>query len=144
MASAIPRAIAERKMAEQEFVRLRACLAARAAELEGTERDLEGVHYKVPQDLRRPPTLVTGYGQAIGALYGDRIPRECQDYLLGAYDGTLPDICRLARVEPRRGTVVDLSVLAHEVAGDLRLSDPGARQIFVSPLGLRPTASGLS
>jgi PAS domain S-box-containing protein len=147
-ASTIARDISEHRLAEQEIARLNASLAARAAELETANRDLEAFNYTVAHDLRRPLNVVTSYCQAISALYGDRLPREGQDFVQGAYDGALRmnrlieallDFSRLAQVQPRRETV-NLSELAQEVAQELRLSEPGREVDF--RIGERITAQG--
>jgi PAS domain S-box-containing protein len=137
-ASTIARDISERQAAEKEIVRLNASLAARAAELETANRDLEAFNYTVAHDLRRPLNVVTSYCQAIDALYGDQIPRECRDFVQGAYNGALRmnqliqallDFSSLAQVQPRLETV-NLSALAHEVAAELKLADPGRQVDF--------------
>jgi PAS domain S-box-containing protein len=137
-ASTIARDITERKAAEREIVRLNASLAARAADLETANRDLEAFNYTVAHDLRRPLNVVTSYCQAISALYGDQIPRECQDFVQGAYKGALRmnqliqallDFSGLALVQPRLEQV-NLSALALEVAAELKLAEPGRQVDF--------------
>ncbi len=131
--------ITERKRVEEEIVRLNADLAARAAELEAANRELEAFNYTVAHDLRKPLTLINGYCQAINEMCGDKLDEQCAGYLREAYDGTwrmnrlidaLLNFSRLAHVEPRRETV-DLSAMAHEVAMELRLAEPGRRVTFL-------------
>jgi PAS domain S-box-containing protein len=137
-ASTIARDITDRKQAEEEIGRLNADLAARAAELETANRDLEAFNYTVAHDLRQPLNVISSYCQAIDIMCGDQLQKECKDYVQGAYDGTLRmnrlieallDFSRLARVEPRRETV-NLSALAHEVAQELRRAEPERRVDF--------------
>jgi PAS domain S-box-containing protein len=130
---AVKEDITERKKSEEEIKRLNANLEARAAELETANRDLEAFNYTVAHDLRQPLNVVSSYCQAIGTLCGDQLQDECRGYVLEARNGTLRmnqlieallDFSRLAHVEPRRETV-NLSVMAHEVAKELKLVEPG-------------------
>jgi len=137
-ASTIARDISERKQAEQEIVRLNAALAARAAELETANRDLEAFNYSVAHDLRQPLTVINSYCQAIDTACGGQLQQECREYLRGVYEGALRmnrlieallEFSRLAHAELRREPV-DLSALAHEVADELALAEPERRVEF--------------
>ena len=137
-ASTIARDITERKQALEEIARLNADLAGRAAELEAANQDLEAFNYTVAHDLRQPLSLVNSYCQAINMICGEQLPKECRDYVQGAYDGTLRmnrlidallNFATLARVQPRRETV-DLSALAQEVSLELKMAEPGRRVEF--------------
>jgi light-regulated signal transduction histidine kinase (bacteriophytochrome) len=106
--------------------------------MEGAKRELEAFNYTVAHDLRKPLTVVNGYCQAIRELCGDQLDEQCKGHLREAYDGTLRmnrlidallNFSRMAHVEPRRETV-DLSAMAHEVAAELRLAEPGRRATF--------------
>ena len=149
-ASTIARDITERKLAEQEIVRLNASLEARAAELETANRDLEAFNYTVAHDLRQPLNVVTSYCQALDALYGDQLAQECKEYIKGAYDGALRmnrligallDFASLARVLPRRETV-DLSALAQLVAAELQLAEPERQVDFRIARGVTAFGDG--
>jgi len=130
--------ITERRRAEEEIKRLNADLAARAAELEIANRELEAFNYTVAHDLRKPLTVVNGYCQALGELCGSKLDEACNGYLREAYEGTLRmnrlidallNFSRLAHVEPRRESV-DLSAMAHLVAAELKLAEPERRVGF--------------
>jgi signal transduction histidine kinase len=130
--------ITERKSAEDKIERLNIDLTARASDLEDANRELEAFNYTVAHDLRKPLTIVNAYCQAIRELCGDKLNEECKGYLQEAYDGTLRmnrlidallKFSRLAHVEPRRETVA-LSAMAHGVATELRLAEPGRRIEF--------------
>ena len=137
-ASTIARDISDRKNAEREIMRLNADLAARAAELESANTDLEAFNYTVAHDLRQPLTVINSYCQAIETLCGDRLSKDGKELLQGIYDGSLRmnrlieallDFSRLAHAELRRESV-DLSALAHDVADELILAEPGRRVEF--------------
>ena len=123
--------ITEHKYAEEEIKRLNMSLAERAAELEDANRELEAFSYTVAHDLRQPLNLVGGYCQALEMLCGDQLQEDCKDYVSGAYNGILRmdrligallNFSRMGRVEPRREKV-DLSLLVHEVANELKLTE---------------------
>jgi light-regulated signal transduction histidine kinase (bacteriophytochrome) len=130
--------VTERKRAEEEIERLNTDLAARAAELEAANRELEAFNYTVAHDLRKPLTVVNGYCQAIRELCGNKLDEACKDYLREAYNGTwrmnrlidaLLNFSRLAHVETHPETV-DLSAMAHEVAAELKLAESERRVTF--------------
>jgi PAS domain S-box-containing protein len=121
-----------RKQAEEKIEKLNTDLAARAAELEAANRELEAFSYSVSHDLRKPLTVINGYCQAITELCGAGLNEQCKEYLEETYKGTLRmnllidallDFSRLARRDIKKKTV-DLSALAREVAHELKLSEP--------------------
>jgi PAS domain S-box-containing protein len=127
--------ISERKLMGEEIERLNTDLAARAAELEAANRELEAFNYSVAHDLRKPLTVVNGYCQAIMDLCGNSLDAQCTKYLRETYDGTLRmnrlidallSFSRMAHVEPHRESV-DLSAMAKEVVEELQHSDPHRR-----------------
>ena len=75
--------ITERKRTEEEIERLNTDLAARAAELEAANRELEAFNYTVAHDLRKPLTVINGYCQVIRELCGDKLDEQCKGYLRG-------------------------------------------------------------
>lgn len=130
--------ITERKRTQEEIERLNADLAARAAELENANRELETFNYAVAHDLRKPLTLVNSYCQLIRDLCDDELNAQCRGYLEEAYNGTwqmnqlidtLLKFSQLTHVEPQREPI-DLSSLAHNVAAELRLAEPQRRGTF--------------
>jgi PAS domain S-box-containing protein len=130
--------ITARKRAEEEIERLNAELAARAADLEAANRELEAFNYTVAHDLRKPLTTINGYYQLIRELCDDQLDERCKTYLQEAYDGTwrmnrlidtLLNFSSVTRREPHRETV-DLSAMAQAVANELTLSEPARRVTF--------------
>lgn len=137
--SKVTRDITARKRAEEKIKGLNTDLAARAAELEAANRELETFNYTVAHDLRKPLTVINGYYQALMELCNDKLDEACKGYLREAYDGTLRmnrlidallNLSRLAHVVPRRETA-DLSAMAHEVASELKRAEPGRRVTFL-------------
>ncbi len=130
--------ITERKRAEAEIERLNTDLAARAAELEAANRDLEAFNYTVAHDLRKPLTTVNGYCQVIQELCGGKLDEQCKEYLQEAYDGTwrmnqlvdtLLNFSRLTHLELQH-EMVDLSGVAQAVAAELKLTEPARQATF--------------
>jgi PAS domain S-box-containing protein len=128
--------ITERKRAGEEIRRLNVSLGERANELEAANQELETFNYTVAHDLRQPLNVMSMYCQSIKLLCGDQLQEECQGYVQDAYSATLRmdrligallDFSRMGRVQPHRESV-DLSMLVHEVARSLQLTEP-ARQV---------------
>ena len=135
-------AVAERRRAEAELRELNATLEQhvrrRTAELEASNRELEGFTYSVAHDLRTPLRSVVGFSEYVLAHYAERLDDRGQDYLrrmsasarrMGRLIDDLLHLARIGRValviEP-----VDISALAAEVIAALRARDP-ARQVEV-------------
>jgi len=142
------RDITERKKAEEEINRLNADLAARAAELEDINRELETFNYTVAHDLRQPLNVISSYCQVIKELYSDKLEEECRHYLQETYEGVmrmnrlieaLLQFSKLAHSEIKP-VKVDLSALAHEVATMLKQTEPGRQVDFRNAAGITAIA----
>ena len=130
--------ITERRRAKEEIERLNSELAARAAELEEANRELEAFNYAVAHDLRKPLTIVNGYCQVLQEQCVDKLDEHCIQYLREAYDATwrmnqlidtLLGFANLAGVQ-LQWEPIDLSAMAEAVAEELRLAEPGRRITF--------------
>ena len=117
--------ITDRKRMEKEITRLN-------TDLEAANKELEAFNYTVAHDLRQPLNLLNSYCQVIDKLCGDQLQEDCKEYVRKAYDSTLRmnglidallNFSRMGHVEPHR-EMVDLCMLAHEVANGLKLTDP--------------------
>jgi len=113
-------------------------LAARAAELEAANIELEAFNYSVSHDLRIPLTAINGYCQVVLEQCGNRLDEQCKGYIREMFEGTLRmnrlidtliDYSRVTRVEMRHEKV-DLSRMAEEVAMGLKVSAPERRVTF--------------
>lgn len=134
----VVRNITPRKWAEEEIERLNADLAARAAELEAANEEMEAFNYTVAHDLRGPLNNTGLFFQTIGELCGEKIDTVCKEYLVKGFKSiqsmsqlidVLLEFSKLSRVEPRRENV-DLSAAVREIADELKLTDPDRRCIF--------------
>ena len=130
--------ITERKRAEEEIGRLNAALAARIAQLEETNQELEAFNRIVSHDLRQPLNTVALACQELELLYGDKLgPDEIRSIkvaLAGVQrmNGLIESLLRFAR--SNHGVVscerVDLSSLGEGVIEQLKLGEPERRVSF--------------
>ncbi len=107
--------------------------AALADELERKNRELEAFSYSVSHDLRAPLRSIDGFSAALLENYSGQLDARGQDYLgrvraaarrMGQLIDDLLQLSKVSRAELRR-ECVNLSEIAHEVAADLRQTDPG-------------------
>lgn len=125
--------ITERKRREEEIKRLNIQLAARSAELEAVNQELEAFNYTVAHDLRQPLNTIGTYCQGIRTICKAQLSEECLQFVDAAYQGTLRmnqlltallDFSCTSKVELRREQV-NLSALAQALASELRETEPG-------------------
>ncbi len=123
--------ITERKEAETEIELLNTALAARAAELEVANRELEAFNYTVSHDLRIPLTGLNGYCEMLLEQSAGQLDSRCADYAREIHEAaqymdqlisTLLEFSRLSHCELHRAEV-NLSALARTVAAELRMND---------------------
>ncbi len=130
--------ISVRRHLEEKLEILHTDLAARSAELEVANIDLDAFNSTVSHDLRAPLTIVNSYCQFIQEQYADRLDEECRGYLQEMYEGTLRmnrlidtmlEFSRSTRVEinPEK---VDLSRIVLEVSLRLKQMSPERRVTF--------------
>jgi PAS domain S-box-containing protein len=140
--------ISVRRQLEENLEILHTDLAARAAELEAANIELDAFNYSVSHDLRIPLTAINGYSQLVQELCGNRLDEQCKGYLREMYEGTLRmnrlidtllDFSQVTRIEMRRETV-DLGKMAEEVVTGLKVSEPERRVTFRIAAGI--TAGG--
>lgn len=144
--------ITGRKRVDEEIEVLHTNLSSHAFELEEANRDLaaanqelEAFSYTVSHDLRTPLTCINGYSQLMATMYADKLDEQGKEIVAGISSAaermeqlisSLLNFFRLTRSEINR-TSVDLSELAHDVASQLRINEPGRRVTFTIVDGLK-------
>lgn len=124
-----------RNRAEQEILALNAELEERVrdrtAQLAAANQELDAFAYSVSHDLRAPLRGIDGFSLALVEDFGETLSAEGKDYLrriragcvrMGTLIDDLLYLSRLARNQLRR-EVVDLSLLARQVADELQQLD---------------------
>jgi len=133
--------ITERIRAEEEINKLNLSLTKRTEELESANKELEAFNRTVAHDLRQPLNVLSTYCQVIQMLGGEQLRGECSEYVQKAYKVTLRmngiieallNFSRIGHVELRREQF-DLGQLAHEVARELKQTDPKRQVEFRIP-----------
>jgi len=108
-------------------------VAARTAELEVANKELESFSYSVSHDLRGPLRSMDGFSLVLLEDYGDKLDAEGKDALgrirtasqrMGALIDDLLRLSQVTRAELKLKHV-DLSGIAQAVAGSLQGESPG-------------------
>jgi signal transduction histidine kinase len=136
------------RMTEQlasSYATLERRVSERTAQLEATSKELEAFSYSVSHDLRAPLRAIDGFSRIVmedhaptldqgGREHLERIRAAAQRMALLIDD--LLNLSRLARAELRREPI-DLTGLAHDIATELRQSEPERKVEFVITDGMR-------
>jgi signal transduction histidine kinase len=142
----IAREAEERKVAQQEVMRLNAELEERVhqrtVQLEAANKELEAFAHSVAHDLRAPLRSMDGFSQMLLEDYADKLDEEGQDSLkriraasqrMGVLIDDMLSLSKLTRREIRIGRA-NLSEIAAEIAAELREREPGRQvEINVAP-----------
>lgn len=129
--------VTERTRREQEIEKLNADLKARAGELEDANQELQAFNYTVAHDLRKPLTVIRGYGEVLLDSC-EKLDEKSREYLRKIQTGTqqmsrlidaLLEFSRLSHAEVRIDRV-DLTRLARLAAAELQASQPERRVSF--------------
>ncbi len=144
--------LAERRRVEDEVRRLNAELeqrvAARTADLEAANHELESFAYSVSHDLRAPLRALDGFSQVLIEDYSEVLGEEGRAHLeriraadarMGTLIDALLELSRLNRGELRRERL-DLSAMAHELGAGLAEADPERHVELVVTEGLAAQA----
>lgn len=104
----------------------------RTAQLETANKELEAFAYSVSHDLRAPLRALAGFSAELIADYQDQLDNQGQHYLeriqaaslrMGQLIDDLLNLSRVTRCELHRESI-NLSVLAQEIADDLKNQEP--------------------
>jgi PAS domain S-box-containing protein len=127
--------ITERRGAEKKVAELNAELQRRLAEQAALNKELEAFSYSVSHDLRAPLRSIDGFAQALVEDYEDRLDDAGRGYLarvraaaqrMGLLIDDMLMLSRVSRAE-MRGTHVNISAMAAEIAARLAEQDPARR-----------------
>ncbi len=129
--------VTDRRRAEDEIRTLNAELeqrvAARTAELEQVNHELETFAYSVSHDLRAPLRAIDGFSKALLDDYAERLGEGGQRYLervragvarMGTLIEELLQLSRLSRQRFER-VPINMSEVAREVVAELTTAEPG-------------------
>jgi signal transduction histidine kinase len=126
----------QRKHREEEIRKLNQELAKRAAELEGTNNELESFAYSVSHDLRAPLRHIVGFSELLQRQASSSLDEKSQRFIrtilesakrMGNLIDDLLAFSRIGRAETRK-TAVDLEQLTKEVVAEIR-QDTKSRDI---------------
>lgn len=138
--------ISERKLAENEILKLNQELEARVIErtreLEQANKELEAFTYSVSHDLRAPLRAIDGFSEALLEEYSDKLDEEGKTYLRYLQEGSremsdlIEGLLKLSR--STRGDIamerVDLSAMAAIVQDGLCKAEPERRvNVSIAP-----------
>jgi len=119
--------VIQRKRAGERIDALNASLKRYTAELESTNKELEGFSYSVSHDLRAPLRAVDGYARMLEEDHAGRLDAEGRRLLgvvrsssrqMGQLIDDLLAFSRLGRQEPAKRRI-DMASLVREVLGEL-------------------------
>ena len=151
---AAARDITELKRAEEEIQKLNQELekrvAARTAQLELANNELESFSYSVSHDLRAPLRGIDGFSRILEEDYSDKLDEKGRKTLASVRAASqrmallIDDILQLSRLSraPLQLLPVDLSVLAASVADELKKAEPDRGVKFVIEPGWVAFADG--
>ena len=144
--------VSDRKLVEEELRTLNAELeqrvAARTADLERANRELETFAYSVSHDLRAPLRAVDGFSKMLFDDYAEKLGEDRRDYLervraaavrMGNLIDEILELSRLSRQRFER-VPVNTSALAREIVAELNDAEPDRRVVVEIQDGLHAEA----
>ena len=140
--------ITERKQVERQIRELNDQLAARASQLETTNKELESFSYSVSHDLRAPLRAIDGYSRMLEHNQREKLDHEAQRFLGVIRDNTrlmgqlIDDLLAFSKLgrQALSATEVDMAALAREAFDALpEAANSATPQPIMNTL---PTAQG--
>ncbi|WP_223906809.1 PAS domain S-box protein [Geobacter sp. AOG1] len=128
------------KQSLEQIEYLNTALAARAAELESSNRELDAFSHTISHDLRTPLSNISGYAQLMQEMYGDRLDGQARDFLQEIHgatermDSMIDSLLKFSAVsrQPLTKVRVDLNAVAANVITELQLTAPQRRVQFIT------------
>jgi light-regulated signal transduction histidine kinase (bacteriophytochrome) len=130
----------------QQNAELERRVSERTAQLEATNKELEGFSYSVSHDLRAPLRAIEGFSGIVMEDYGERLDAEGRRQMevivqncrrMGQLIDDLLAFSRLGR-QPINRSRIDMTAIAQEVLSELQARGP-ADGVNIGPL---PAAAG--
>jgi two-component system sensor histidine kinase/response regulator len=134
--------VTERKRVQEEITALNVELAARAAQLEAANQELESFSYSVSHDLRAPVRAINGFSNILEEEHAGQLDDEGKRLLrivadqgrtMGHLIDDLLEFSRLGR-QPIAAREIDMTALATAVLRDLATDGDYAPAIKLHPL----------
>lgn len=131
--------ISERRQLEEKLEILHTDLAARAADLEAANVELEAFNYTVSHDLKRPLTIINGFSQILQDQCNDQLNELSKECIQTIYksgqrmDRLITSLLKFSCVNRSiiQQEKIDLSVIVNTLALELKLATPGRRVSFM-------------
>lgn len=136
--------ITARRQLQEELEILHGALAARAAELEAANLELEAFNYSVSHDLRGPLAVILGYCEVVADAHGNHLDEKGRGFIRQIQEGalgmsrlidTLLSFSAVKRIELCREPV-DLSKMVEAMARGLQITEPERRATFRIAAGI--------
>jgi PAS domain S-box-containing protein len=127
--------ISDRRRLEEQVKLQHAELAARAAELESANIELDAFNYTVSHELKTPLSVFNISSQLLLEICSQQLDKEAKGFIQNIYDGTqqmdrlistLLSFSRVTRVNMHRESV-DLSSMAKLIFAERKLATPERR-----------------
>jgi signal transduction histidine kinase len=133
------------KLSEEKVTQLNEELHRNVGKLEEANRELEAFSYSVSHDLRAPLRTIDGFSRIILEDYADKLDDEGRRHLGSVRAASqrmaqlIEDLLNLSRIgrSEMRGTEVDLSAMARDIAEGLGKTQPERNVEFAIAEGLK-------